>query len=670
MDLGIRTNRPKWTAPGGFFPQNPMNALSEIKSRFQQVLDGMVDDSSSLLEMIRPAQDSKFGDYQANCAMPMKGILGEPPRKIAEQIVSQLDMDDLCHSVEIAGPGFINLKLDDNWLKRRLSEAINDPRLGVPLVDSPGTFVIDFSSPNVAKPMHVGHIRSTLIGDGLSKTLRFVGHRVITDNHLGDWGTQFGMIIYGYKHLVDAEAYAKNPVQELGRLYKRVRQIIDFHAAGQQLPILQDRIAKQRTELEELEFTQEEKDKKKRKEIGRRRAKISEQEEQAKELEAKLAAANTDVELLSLSDQHANIAQEVLTETAKLHAGDEENVALWNEFLPYCREDIRRIYDRLGIHFDHELGESFYHDQLEGVVESLDEKGLSEESEGATCVFMKQYDTPMIIRKKDGAFLYATTDLATIQYRVSTWHPTTMLYVVDHRQHQHFEKLFDAAKLWGYDDVAMTHVSFGTVLGEDGKPFKTRSGDTVGLEGLLDEAVQRAGQLAAELNPAADQEQLEEVAQVVGIGGLKYADLSQNRSSDYKFSYDKMLALKGNTATYLQYSYARVQGILRKGNIDVEAMRAHPVEFCFENGVERELGVSLIRFGETLDEVLVDYKLNLLANYLFELAQTFSGFFENCPVLKTDDKNLKQSRLQLCDLTARTIETGLSLLGIDVVEKM
>ncbi|MCH2181897.1 MAG: arginine--tRNA ligase [Mariniblastus sp.] len=651
-------------------PTKYMNALSEIKSRFKRVLDQMVDDSSSLLEMIRPAQDSKFGDYQANCAMPMKGMLGEPPRKIAEQIVAKLEIDDLCHSVEIAGPGFINLKLDDSWLKQRLTEALPDPRLGVPLVDTPGTYVIDFSSPNVAKPMHVGHIRSTLIGDGLSKTLRFVGHRVITDNHLGDWGTQFGMIIYGYKHLVNPQAYAEKPVQELGRLYKQVRQIIDFHAASQQRPTLLERIAKQRAELEELDSGEPVDDKKKRKEIGRRKAKIAEQQEQANELEAKMATVQSDTDLLKLAEQHTDIATEVLTETAKLHAGDQENLALWNEFLPYCREDIRRIYDRLGIEFDHELGESFYHDQLEGVVESLAEKGLSRESEGATCVFMEQYDTPMIIRKKDGAFLYATTDLATIQHRATTWQPSAMLYVVDHRQHQHFEKLFDAAKLWGYDDVEMTHVSFGTVLGDDGKPFKTRSGDTVGLEGLLDEAVHRAGQLATELNPEGNAAELQEVAQVVGIGGLKYADLSQNRSSDYKFSYDKMLALKGNTATYLQYSFARVQGILRKGNIDIEAMRNDPVAFCFENDVERELGVSLIRFGETLDEVLIDYKLNLLANYLFELAQTFSGFFENCPVLKNEDEDLKQSRLQLCDLTARTIQTGLSLLGIDVVEKM
>lgn len=651
-----------------------MNALSEIKSRFDRVLNQMVDDPANLLDMIRPAQDSKFGDYQANCAMPMKSMMGQPPRQIAEEITSQLVIDDLCSSVEIAGPGFINLKLDDEWLKHRLTKALQDPCLGIQPVEAPGTYVIDFSSPNVAKPMHVGHIRSTLIGDGLAKTLRFVGHNVITDNHLGDWGTQFGMIIYGYKHFVDADAYSENPVGELGRLYKRVRQIMDFHAARDQLPVIEERRVNLNAELEKLESVGESGnpavDKKNRKEIGRLKGKISEQRELVAELESKIAAVRSDAELLQQAEQHADIASEVLTETAKLHSDDAENLALWNEFLPCCREDIRRIYDRLGIKFDHELGESFYHNQLPGVVQSLGDKGLSRESEGATCVFMDNYDTPMIIRKKDGAFLYATTDLATIQYRVEQWKPTTILYVVDHRQHQHFEKLFDAARLWGFSDIEMRHVSFGTVLGDDGKPFKTRSGDTVGLEGLVDEAVRRAAQLAGDLNSEMDEMTLEDVAQVVGIGGLKYADLSQNRSSDYKFSYDKMLALKGNTATYLQYSYARVQGILRKGDVDVAAMRTNPVEFRFENEVERKLGISLIRFGETLDEVLVDYKLNLLASYLFELAQTFSVFFESCPVLKNDDGDLKRSRLQLCDLTARTIQTGLSLLGIGVVEKM
>ena len=651
-----------------------MNALSEIKNRFGHVLKEMVEDPADLLEMIRPAQDSKFGDYQANCAMPMKNLMGKPPREIADEIISTLQIDDLCQTVEVAGPGFINLTLDDNWLKAKLTASLQDPRLDITPVPTPGTYVVDFSSPNVAKPMHVGHIRSTLIGDALSRTLRFVGHQVVTDNHLGDWGTQFGMIIYGYKHFVDEDAYANNSVGELGRLYKLVRQIMDYHTAVAKLPTFREQLKQQQNLLKKLEETaptgDKATDKKNRKDIGRLKSKLAEQNEQIAELESKIETIDSDQDQQNRALQHLNIGTDVLNETAKLHSDDAENLALWNEFLPFCREDIKKIYDQLNIEFDHELGESFYHSRLADVVESMNSKGLSRESEGATCVFMDNYDTPMIIRKKDGAFLYATTDLATIQYRIETWQPTAILYVVDHRQHQHFEKLFDAARLWGHGDVEMTHVSFGTVLGDDGRPFKTRSGDTVGLQGLLDEAVHRATQLSGELNSDMNEETLTEVSKVVGIGGLKYADLSQNRSSDYKFSYEKMLALKGNTSTYLQYSYARVQGILRKGDVDIRTLRSHPVAFRFENEIERKLAVNLIRFGETLDEVLVDYKPNLLTTYLFELAQTFSGFFENCPVLKNEDDNLKRSRLQLCDLTARTIQVGLSLLGIDVVEKM
>ena len=360
----------------------------------------------------------------------------------------------------------------------------------------------------------------------------------------------------------------------------------------------------------------------------------------------------------------------MLLETAALHEGNETNLKLWNEFLPHCREDIQKIYARLGIEFDHELGESFFHDRLSNVVTDFAQKGLSQISDGAVCVFMENYNTPMIIQKQDGAYLYATTDLATIEYRIEQWNAQAILYVVDHRQHQHFEKLFDAAKLWGYGDTELTHVSFGTVLGDDGKPFKTRSGDTVGLEGLLDEAESRALAIATQQNPNLPAEKQAEISQVVGIGALKYADLSQNRASDYKFSYDKMLALKGNTATYLQYSYARVQGIIRKLDVDIEQLRSNPSPIQFATEVERELGVKLLRFGEAIDEVLVEYKPNMLCNYLFELTQTFFQFYSQCSVKEAETESLKSSRLQLCDLTARTIQTGLSLLGIGVLDQM
>ncbi len=651
-----------------------MNILQELRNRFRTALTDWVDDPEPLVAMIRPAQDARHGDYQANCAMPMKKLVGGNPRDIAQELVQRVSLDDLCSQVDIAGPGFVNLTLDDQWLAKTLATAYASERLGVEPVENPRRFVVDFSSPNVAKPMHVGHIRSTVIGDALARVLRFVGHQVTTDNHMGDWGTQFGMIIYGYKHFVDADAYRDHPIQELGRLYRLVRQLIDYHTAVRQLPeaeeLLQRQLAAVDRLKEELEGADEKTAKKLRKDLGRLQEKIAAQRESIESLKSRIASTESDPELKTLADAHPEIGQAVLNETARLHAGDEENVRLWNEFLPHCREDIARIYRRLDVAFDHELGESFYHGMLAGVVESFQAKGLCRESEGALCVFLDGHDTPMIIQKKDGAYLYATTDLATIKYRVETWNPDAILYVVDHRQAEHFQKLFDAARKWGYDNLELTHVSFGTVLGDDGKPFKTRSGDTVGLEGLLDEAERRAAEIVNQQNPDLPEERREEIARVIGIGALKYADLSQNRQSDYKFSYDKMLALKGNTATYLQYSYARVQGILRKGEVDLQQLRENPSPFRLESPIERQLAIGLLRFSENLDEVLVDYKPNVLCQYLFELTQTFFQFYDQCPVLNAEDEGLVRSRLQLCDMTARTIQTGLQLLGIGVVDQM
>ena len=651
-----------------------MNILKELRNRFRTALTGWVDDPEPLVAMIRPAQDARHGDYQANCAMPMKKIVGGNPREIAQELAQRVALDDLCSRIEIAGPGFVNLTLDDQWLSQSLATAYASERLGVEPVENPRTVVVDFSSPNVAKPMHVGHIRSTVIGDALARVLRFVGHQVITDNHLGDWGTQFGMIIYGYKHFADEDAYRENPIQELGRLYRLVRQLIDYHSAASQLPnaeaLLQRQLAAVDRLKQELETADDKTAKKIRKDLGRLQEKIAAQRETMEGMRSRIEAIEADVDLKSLADAHPEIGQAVLNETAKLHAGDEENARLWNEFLPHCREDIGRIYRRLNVSFDQELGESFYHGMLADVVQSFQAKGLCQESEGALCVFVEGFDTPMIVQKKDGAYLYATTDLATIKYRIETWNPDAILYVVDHRQAEHFQKLFDAARLWGYDDLELTHVSFGTVLGDDGKPFKTRSGDTVGLEGLLDEAERRAAEIVNQQNPELPPERRAEIARVIGIGALKYADLSQNRQSDYKFSYDKMLALKGNTATYLQYSYARVQGILRKGDVDLQGLRANPSPFRLETPIERQLAIGLLRFSETLDEVLVDYKPNVLCQYLFELTQTFFQFYDQCPVLNAEDEALIQSRLQFCDMTARTIQTGLDLLGIGVVDQM
>ena len=651
-----------------------MNALAEIRSCFLPVLESHSESASSLLSMIRPANDSKFGDYQANVAMPLAKKAGKNPRDLATEIAEAISLEGLCTQVEIAGPGFINLTLDNDWLKSRLLKSLQGDRLGVTPVAKPKTCIVDFSSPNVAKPMHVGHIRSTVIGAAIAKVLAFVGHNVITDNHIGDWGTQFGMIIYGYKHFLDRDAYQQEPIKELSRLYRKVRQVVDYHVAKGSVEGMRSEISTLETKIAELKTQQSQTEDKKelkkvKKEISATDKRLKARKETLEGSENKIQAIESGG-LQAEADAHAEIGKAVLLETAALHQGDEQNLALWNEFLPHCWEDMRKIYRRLNVEFDHELGESFYHDQLQAVVDEFEARGFARTSDGALCIFMDDFDTPMIIRKQDGAFLYSTTDLATIKYRDEKFGADACLYVVDHRQHQHFEKLFAAAKLWGYNETEYTHVSFGTVLGENGKPYKTREGDAVGLVSLLDNAEAKALQIAIDQNPDLTDEEHKEIARVIGIGGLKYVDLSQNRTSDYEFSYEKMLALKGNTATYLQFSYARVQGIIRKTGADPAKIRENPVPFEFATDIERELAVKLIRYSEALDDVLVEYKPNFLCNYLFELTQIFFRFLEQCSVKDAETESLKQSRLQFCDLMARTVESGLELLGIEVVAQM
>ncbi len=556
----------------------------------------------------------------------------------------------------MAGPGFINLRIRDDWLVGRLEAATVQERLGIPPVARPRTFLIDFSAPNVAKPMHVGHIRSTVIGDALGRTLRFLGHRVITDNHIGDWGTQFGMIIYGYKHFLDREAYGRDPVGELARLYRLVRQLLDRSAregdAGEgDSPIF----------------------------VGRKSGqspggKSGQSPDCPPEPGAGEAAGSAPGG--AARGGPSEIRQAVLAETARLHAGDPHSRGLWQEFMPHCLREIERMYRRLHVEFDYSLGESFYNDMLPGLVDELLRRGIARESDGAVCIFLEGQAVPMIVRKQDGGFLYASTDLATIRYRLERWQPDAILYVVDHRQGLHFQQLFQAARGLGHREVELVHVSFGTVLGEDGRPFRTRSGDTVGLEGLLDEAVRRAGAIVAAGDdakpdgPELSARQRAEIAETVGIAAIKYADLAHNRTSDYVFSYDKMLAMNGNTATYMQYAYARVRSIFARGQVDAEALRAAPPPVCLATPAERDLALELLRYGEALELAAADYRPNHLTAYLFELANRYSTFFEQCPVLKAETPELRGSRLLLCDLTARTIRSGLELLGIRVVEKM
>ena len=652
-----------------------MNILSTIRARFRPALESVdAGEIEKYLEMIKPIQDPQFGDYQANCAMPLGKQLGESPREVASRIVAALDLQNMCHQIEIAGPGFINLTLRQDFLADQIAAALGDERIGIFQCDVSRSYVIDFSAPNVAKPMHVGHIRSTVIGDALAKILRFCGHSVITDNHIGDWGTQFGMILYGYKHFLNAESYATEPVTELARLYRLVNQLVQYRTDLKNIPQMEQKLVALRDSsaaLREPQGGAQKEDKSTKKELRRLEAQIRQIDEDLNLAGQRVVTIENDAALASLAEKHADVDRDILRETAQLHGGDETNLSLWKQFIPVCLKDIEKIYRRLDIAFDHTLGESFYQDQLADTVTGLRQKGLATESDGAICVFSDVHDVPMIIQKKDGAFLYATTDLATIDYRLKTFHPDVILYVVDHRQSLHFEQLFDAVVRGGCGEVELCHVKFGTVLGEDGRPFKTRAGSTVGLGGLLDEAIRRAGQVVRENNPQLCESECESIADTVGIGALKYADLSQNRESDYVFSYDKMLALNGNTATYMQYAYARIQSILSKGNANIDALLKAGTRPQLAHPAERALALAILQFSETLELVIADYRPNHLTGYLFEqVAKSFSTFFDRCPVIKADSAEVRNERFLLCDLTARTLKTGLSLLGIDVVEKM
>ncbi len=658
-----------------------MQISTLLKQRLATALSSLTDDTAELAEMVRTTQDPKFGDYQANCAMPLKQRLGLPPRQIAEKIVQAIEVGDLCEPPEIAGPGFINFRLRQDWIGEATTALLADERLGVEAPSSPRTLLIDFSSPNVAKPMHVGHIRSTVIGDALTRTFRFLGHNVVTDNHLGDWGTQFGMIIYGYKHFVDQAAFDAAPVTELVRLYRIVNSLIDYHNAVAErshaeasATLLGKEAAAAAEMAEEAAEKPQAKKLKKAADIAARKALAAAGHVTA--LEAKIAAVDAEPELSKRAAEHPGIATAVLNETAKLHQGDAENRALWERFLPHCKDEINRIYQRLNIEFDHTLGESFYHPMLADVVDELKQAGLARDSEGAVCVFLPDFDAPMVVQKKDGAFLYGTTDLATLKYREEHFQPDEILYVVDSRQSDHFDKLFAIAPQMGLGHITLRHVNFGTVLGEDGKPLKTRSGANAGLEGLLDDAVAAAmdavcdPQRTAKLEPPLSDEERQRIANVIGHGAIKYADLAHHRSSDYRFSLKKMVALEGNTIAYLQYAYARTQGILRTGGTDEQAVCQAAASIQPLQPAERALCVALLRFPEALQQVADDYAPSALVDYLYDTARKYMVFNDNCHVWKAEDEQLKASRLSLVVATSRVLRAGLSLLGIDVVDRM
>ena len=660
-----------------------MNVIKILADRFSVALEGIGVDPTPYLDLIRPSQDARFGDYQANFAMPLGKKLGKSPREVAAEIVSKFDYADFFEEPEIAGPGFINLRVKTDCLAELVQKEARDERLGVERVAKPRRIVLDYSAPNVAKPLHVGHIRSTMIGNSLSRILRFLGNDVVSDNHLGDWGTQFGMIFYGYRNFLDAEAYSKAPVDELARLYRLTRQLVDYYDAKGKIGKLEEALAsaqKAQAEAAERAKTSGENPKA----IAKERERLAKQTAAAKEnvesARGKIAPVENSPELAKLAAGRETIGKDVLMETSKLHHGDAENRALWRQIIPLCLAEVDKIYKRLDVTFDETLGESFYNDMLGPLVQKLVDEGVARKTEGALGIFFPDQDVPMLIQKSDGAFLYATTDLATLEYRRDRFHPDAILYVVDFRQSHHFEQLFEAAKFIGMENVELAHVKFGTVLGDDGKPFKTRSGDSVGLKSLLDEAEARAYAVVAENNVSRpegerfSEEEMRETARRVGIGALVYADLSQNRESDYVFSFDKMLAMNGNTATYMQYAYARVRSIFTKGAVDVEALREEYANgtrtLTLNDPAERALAFELVRFQSALENVSKDYRPNFLTAYLYDLANKYSSFFERCPVLKTEDESIRSNRLLLCDLTARTIGLGLNLLGIQTVERM
>lgn len=588
-----------------------MKPLQEIlETRIARALEAAAG-RGGLPALVRPAADPKFGDYQANGAMAAAKQLKTNPRQLAEAVVAHLQIDDLCLPPEIAGPGFINLRLRSDYLAERLLNIFHDPgRLGIDRVEKPQTVVVDYSGPNIAKQMHVGHLRSTIIGDCICRLLEFQGHTVIRQNHIGDWGTQFGMLIAylkdQYPHLLDNPS--KVPIADLELFYQNAKNKFDN---------------------------------------------------------------DTDFERQSRE------------EVVRLHNHHPETIRIWRHILDESRRHYQPIYETLNVTLrpEDERGESFYADKLADVVKELKAKGLAVESEGAVCVFPEGFvnkegnPLPFIIQKSDGAFLYATTDLAALRYRIRKLKADKIIYVTDARQALHFKMLFETAKMAGWmdDRVELMHVTFGTMLGEDGRPFKTRTGGTVKLKDLLEEAVDLARTVVETKNPDLPATQKADIARAVGIGAVKYSDYSNNRDSDYIFSFQKMLAMDGNTAPYMQYAFARVRSIKRKAagkDVDIEKELTGLCALRPEDPAERELARLLCQYDAAIESAATQCRPNYLTGYLYDLAQAFSRFYNACPVLDAAPEQ-RPTRLVLCELTARTIRHGLSdLLGIRTPEQM
>lgn len=548
--------------------------------------------------ILQPAKNRDFGDYQINGVMGAAKKTRQNPRELAQKVADALQQNPLIATAGVAGPGFINLKLRPEKLAQYIKDSLQDEHLGIARNSKPQTIVIDYSSPNLAKEMHVGHLRSSIIGDSLNRVLTFLGHKVIAQNHVGDWGTQFGMLV---AYLIEQ--------QQNGRADLELADLEQFY----------------------------------------RNAKVR-------------------------FDEDKNFADTARDYVVKLQSGDASVLALWQQFVQTSLQHAQAVYKKLGLKLlpADVTGESFYNDQLQSTVNELLAKGIAVDSDGTKVVFLDEFKNQdnepaaFIIQKKDGGFLYASTDLACLRYRINTLHGNRLLYVVDARQSLHFDELFTVARKAGWlpDTVHAEHVPFGTMMGKDGKPFKTRSGDTVKLMDLLNEAVTRASALVASKNPELSADEIAHIGEVVGIGAVKYADLSKNRTSDYIFDWDSMLSFEGNTAPYLQYAYTRVQSVFRKaGTWDNNAA------ITLNEAMEQQLAVELLKFEDVLDSVANTSYPHYLAAYLYQIATLFSRFYEACPILKADEAT-RNSRLQLTSLTGKTLQQGLALLGIDTLETM
>ncbi|QZE30937.1 arginine--tRNA ligase [Pantoea ananatis] len=574
-----------------------IQALLSAKVSQAMVLAGAPSDCEP---QVRQSAKVQFGDYQANGIMAVAKKLGQAPRQLAETVIQHLDLSGIASKVEIAGPGFINIFLDRGWLAEHARNALQHPRLGVASVE-PQTIVVDYSAPNVAKEMHVGHVRSTIIGDAAVRTLAFLGHNVIRANHVGDWGTQFGMLI-AFLEKQQNENHAEMALADLEGFYREAKRTYD----------------------EDPEF-----------------------------------------------------AERARRYVVKLQGGDDYCRQMWKKLVDITMSQNQHIYDRLNVTLTRKdvMGESLYNDMLPGIVADLKAKGLAVESEGATVVFLDEYQNkegePMgvIIQKKDGGYLYTTTDIACAKYRYETLHAERVIYYIDSRQHQHLQQAWTIVRKAGYvpESVPLEHHAFGMMLGKDGRPFKTRSGGTIKLSDLLDEAYDRAYSLVSEKNPEMSEEERAALAEVVGVSAVKYADLSKSRTTDYIFDWDNMLAFEGNTAPYMQYAYTRVLSVFRKAGIDADAIQA---DITLTDDREALLATRLLQFEEVITQVARDGTPHVMCAYLYDVAGLFSGFYEHCPILAAEDEATRQSRLQIAALTAKTLKLGLDTLGIKTVDRM